>query len=385
MEDRTRYRALYFTYFAAFSGYGTFRNLYLEEIGLSGTQMGVIGFLVTGVAAAALPFWGFLTDWKGVQRELLVVIASVTGVAMLSYPLGQYVEPAFLVIAAGTMVYALFYAPITPITDSLVLSTGLDYGRVRAFGSVAFGFGSLAYGYVISELGTPVIFYAYSLGMIVIAGIAWGMPARESSPVEVVGRDAVRLARNRNYLLLFVAAFLVGVTLLPGNDFFSVYMREIGAADTAIGLGWAILTVAEAAVFVYAYQFVANYRYLLVLGAMLYSVKYAVYTFTMDPIVVLLSHAVTGASFGLFFLAAVNLAYSHAPDTMKSTSQTMLWIAVFGFGAGAGQLLAGWLVDLVGVQEMYLYLAVTAALAAGVGLFVSEEEGNNVNKEAVDT
>lgn len=384
MDEGTRYRLLYFTYFAAFSGFGTFRNVYLRELGFTGFQMGVIGFLITVVAAAALPFWGFLTDWKGVQREIIIVIAAVTGMAMLSYPFGMYVEHPFLVIVLGTLIYALFYAPITPITDSLVLSTGLDYGRVRAFGSVAFGLGSLAYGYIISFAGTPVIFYAYSVGMLVIILVAWGMPGRDSSPMEVIGRDALRLVRDKDYALLFLTAFLVGVTLLPGNDFFSVYMRSIDAADTMTGIGWAILTSIEAVTFLYAYRVLPKYKHLLVSGAILYSLKYFVYSVTTDPNIVLASHLVTGASFALFFLAGVNLANILAPDSLKSTSQTVLWIAVFGVGAGAGQLLAGKLTDVVGVQGMYAYLAGIALLAALVGLFVREsvDEGNNVNMEA---
>lgn len=373
MKAKTRFRLIYFSYFAALSGFGTFRNVFLEDIGMTGLQMGIIGAVITVAATAAQPFWGFVTDWKGAQREVLLVCAVVTGIAVLAYPAGSFFEATFLVVLAGTFVYSVFYAPISPITDSLALSTGVPYGRLRAFGSVAFGIGSLGYGFLIAELGSSMIFYVYSLGMVAVAAVAWGIPERESNPMGSVGRDALRLVTDRDFVLLFTSAFLVGATLLPGNDFFSVYVRAIGGTDATTGIGWFVLTAVEAFAFAYVFRLTTRYKYLLVLGAFLYSLKYAVYFFVSSPFVVVASHLVTGVSFAAFYLAGVNLADEVAPDTLSSTAQTLLWSATFGVGAGAGQLAAGSLVDSVGVQSMYGYLAVVAAVGGLVAVLVRSE------------
>lgn len=382
MEDQTRYRLIYFSYFAALSGFGTFRNVFLEDIGMTGFEMGVLGAVITVAATAAQPVWGFVTDWKGAQREVLLVCAAVTGVAVLAYPAGPLFDATFFVILVGTVVYAAFYAPISPITDSLVLSTGVAYGRVRAFGSAAFGLGSLGYGFLIAELGSATIFYVYSLGMVALILVASGMPSRGGSPMGVVGRDALRLVTDRDFVLLFSSAFLVGVTLLSGNDFFSVYVRQIGGTDSVTGIAWFVLTTVEAFAFVYLLRLTTRYKYLLVLGAFAYAAKYAVYYFVSSPPLVIASHLVTGVSFAAFYLAAVNLAHSIAPDSLSSTAQTFLWSATFGVGAGAGQLIAGSLTDAVGVQAMYGVLAAVAASGGVVALFVrSEARGDSGRTE----
>ena len=381
MEEATRYRLIYLAYFAALSGFGTFRNVFLEDIGMTGIQMGIIGATITVAATAAQPFWGFVTDWKGAQREVLIVAAAVTAVAVLTYPAAPLFDATFAVIFAGTVVYAVFYAPISPITDSLVLSTGVAYGRVRAFGSIAFGLGSLGYGLLIDELGSGVIFYVYSLGMAVLVVAAWGVSSREASSVGVVGRDAVRLVTDRDLLLLLASASLVGFTLLSGNDFFSVYVREIGGTDTTTGVAWFVLTVVEAGAFVYLFRLTSRYRYLLALGAFAYAAKYAVYYTVTSPAVVVVSHIVTGVSFAAFYLAAVSLADSIAPDSLSSTAQTLVWSATFGVGAGVGQLVAGSLVDSVGVASMYGFLAAVAAAGGVVALFISTDYGDSGEKE----
>jgi len=386
MEDRKRYSLIYLVYFAALSGFGTFRNVFLEDIGMTGVQMGVIGAVITVAATASQPFWGLVTDWMGAQREILVACAVVTGGAVLAYPLAPMTSAAFLVIFIGTSLYAVFHAPISPITDSLVLSTGLVYGKVRAFGSVAFGLGSLGYGFLIAELGSSLIFYVYSLGMVALVAVAWSIPEREENPIDAVGRDALALVTDRDFFLLILSAFLVGATLLPGNDFFSVYVRTIHetnanpvigflgvSADAVTGIGWFFLTLSEAAAFVYALRVTTRYKHLLVGGALAYAVKYVVYFLVSSPSLVVVSNLLTGVSFAAFYLSAVNLAHDIAPETLSSTSQTLLWTATFGVGASVGQLVAGSLVDTVGVGSMYGYLAVIATCGGVVALLIRSE------------
>lgn len=376
MKEATRFGLIYLSYFAALSGFGTFRNVYLEDVGMTGFEMGVLGAIVTVVAVVAQPIWGFITDRRGIQREVLLVCGSVTAFAVLVYPAAPYFDAVFAVLVLGTVVYAAFHAPIAPITDSLVLSTSVFYGRARAFGSLAFGGASLVYGYLITGYGTSLIFYAYSLGMIALVSVAWTLPSRDDGGFDVVGREAVDLVRDRDYVLLLLSGFLVGTTLLSGNDFFSVYVRAIGGTDFTTGVAWFLLTLVEAAAFVYLLRYVTgSYRLLLALGGYAYAVKYAVYYAVDDPLVVVASHLVTGVSFAAFHLSAVSLASAIAPDSLKSTAQTVLWSAVFGLGAGVGHLLAGALHDSVGVQSMYLYLAVIAALGGSVALFLDADAG----------
>ncbi|MDY7083017.1 MAG: MFS transporter, partial [Halobacteria archaeon] len=94
------------------------------------------------------------------------------------------------------------------------------------------GLGSLAYGLLIPVFGTSVLFYVYSVGMALFAVVSFGIPKRDGNPINVVGTDALRLVKKPDFVVLLVSAFLVGTVLISGNDFFSVYMREIGASDS---------------------------------------------------------------------------------------------------------------------------------------------------------
>lgn len=89
--------------------------------------MGLIGLLIPICGVIAQPIWGMVGDWGGLQKEILFAGVGVTGVAILVYPIGPIV--GVLTLAGATIVFAVFRAPIRPVANSLVLSTGIDYGR----------------------------------------------------------------------------------------------------------------------------------------------------------------------------------------------------------------------------------------------------------------
>lgn len=364
-----RFQALFFVQFAAFSGFAVFRNVYLEEIGLTGGQMGLIGAVMTMAGVLAQPVWGVVTDELNAAKPALVVGAAVSAVGILAYPASERLAEPFLFLLAGTAVYAAFRAPIVPVANAMVLGRGIDYGNVRAFGSVAFGIGSLLFGALVSSLGVPVIVYAYVAGMAVLVVVAWGLPA------ETEGRDGpsvppLTLLRSRGFLLLLAVSFVLGASLRGGSAFFSVYMRAVGSGDALTGAAWAVKTVFEAVAFVYALRVARSYTALLVFGAAGTALQFLVYWLTAAPVFVVAVQAAAGLGYAAFYLGAVNLAHEVAPDDLRATAQTVLAGAGLGAGGALGQVVAGSLTDMYGVQEMYVYLAAIGFAAAALATLV---------------
>ncbi|WP_458210406.1 MFS transporter [Haladaptatus sp. NG-SE-30] len=380
MQDRTSFRLFYFIYFAAGSGFTAFRNAYFEEIGLSGVEIGTIGFLIPIVAIAAQPIWGLMSDWRNLQKEVLYVGVVVTGATMLVYPIGA--TAGLIVLAGVSTVFSAFRAPIRPVANSLVLSTGLEYGKVRAFGSIAFGGSIIAVGFLVGQFGTEVVFYLYAGGMVVVALILAQVPITKAPPAKTIGLRATQLFHNRNFTALLVSAFLMGTLLSTAGGYFSIYMRVVGASDSLTGLALALKTVAEALVFFWPLGRKVSYKYLLVGGCLAHVGTFLVYASLPITTVILGVQLLLGLGYAAYYLAAVNLTHAIAPDALKSTAQTFLAAIGFGTGAGMGQLLAGRLMDLVGVQAMYGYMAILGLVAAVVSLTVTGSTTNGYQKAA---
>lgn len=397
--EKVRFQALFFANFAAFSGFAVFRNVYLEEMGMSGSSMGQIGFLMTATGVVAQPIWGVVSDYLRAEKSVIVVGAAVSAVALLAYPAADGLANPFLLVAVGTAIYSAFRAPIVPIANSLVLSRGYDYGNIRAFGSVAFGIGSLGFGFLVAALGTVSVVYFYVLGMAVLVAVVWTVSgSAEADATESAERDGVdgaqqdgvdvetavrALLTNVDFIVVLLLGFVLGASMRGGSAFFSVYMRAIEASlvvgpwslspDALTGVAWAVKTAFEALAFVYAFKISWSYRSFLVVGGVALTLPNLVYALTSQPLAILGIQVAGGLGYGLYYVAAVSVAHVVASDRVSSTAQTVLTAVGFGLGGAVGQVFAGELVDLVGVQEMYLYVAALGFVGAVVGLFVRQK------------
>ena len=372
LPEKRRYQTLYFVFFAAGSGITAFRNVYFEELGLSGFEMGVIGAVMVGAGMFAQPLWGIVADRFGQTKGSLLVGTAVSGLVGLAFPaIGQTVtDPPVLfglLLAAG-VVFASFRAPIMPIANSMVLDSGLDYGSVRAFGAIAFGLGLVGIGSLVEWFGTTVVFYIYVVGMGGFFLALWGLPKPDTTVAPDYRSEAVRLLTNRRFLLLLVVGIVMGGVVSAGASFFAVFMRDIQAGDDITGVAWFIRTVGEAIIFLAMARIGLDYRWQLSLGVGAYVLGYAVYGFTGAVPAIVSVQLILGVGYAMFNLSTVNLAHRFAPEALSSTAQAVMTGVGIGAGRAVGQLIGGQLVDMVGTQELYLWLAGATVAALLVSL-----------------
>jgi MFS family permease len=77
-----------------------------------------------------------------------------------------------------------------------------------------------------------------------------------------------------------------------------------------------------------------------------------------------------GAGVAFLYFSLVNLAHESATAGMDSTAQTLMRSLGVGAGGAIGQTVAGYLMDLFGVQRMYGALAVGAVLIVVFGVVI---------------
>ncbi|WP_129115472.1 MFS transporter [Halegenticoccus tardaugens] len=401
---KVRFQLLFFIYFIASSGFVVFRNVYLEEMGLSGSQMGQIGFLLMATGVVAQPAWGLLTDYFRAERTVLIFVGIASAVAILSYPVGDGLTEPFLLIAVGSAAYSAFQTPVGPIATGMVLSRGFDYGSVRAFGSLAFAIGSLGFGFVVGTLSIVSIVYFYVAGTALMIGIAWSLPGGRSADEgdDVAGDDenetneprlleATRmLVTSPTFLVIVGASFLLRLSAMGGEAFFSVYMRNVDASiaagpwtlrpDGMTGVAWVINSGVEAVAFLYALKANVSHRWLLVGGGVALVIPNLAYGVTTRPWVLLAVQSLGGIGFAMVTVATVDLAYDIAADRVTSTAQTLLTGFGFGLGGAVGQIVAGTLYDAVGIMDMYVGIAVLGFAGAALGLVVSSDGRSGKNQ-----
>ncbi|CCQ34531.1 Major facilitator superfamily MFS 1 protein [Halorhabdus tiamatea SARL4B] len=369
ISDERRYQFIYLVLYAAANGISGYRNVFFEDIGLSESQMGMIGAVLIGAGIVAQPLWGVLADAYGRTKLVMAVGAIVSIVGGLLFPIGTILESPYLLMLIAAAIYSAFRAPIIPLANAMVLSAGIDFGNVRAFGSIAFGIGILAMGPLVGTFGTVSIFVVYALGMTVFVLSIRGVPQPSSADLSPdLREDSLRLLTDPRFVLLLIVGVFFGAATTTGGAFFSVYIRAIEAGDAMTGAAWFVRTLAEAAIFVWAVHLGLEHRTQLVVGAVLSAVSFLLYVIPGTLPVTFLAQLPRGAGFALFTLASVSLAHEYAPDTLSGSAQALLAALGLGTGRVFGQVAGGWLADVIGVQGMYLYLAAAAGIGAVLSL-----------------
>ena len=140
-----------------------FWPIWLTERGLSATDIGTV--LALGIASKLIanPLVAHFSDQLG-QRKLLIVF--LTSLSFLAFLLFSFTD-SFATILALHLLFIALWSPTMPLMESLtmhgVAHLGLDYGRIRLWGSVTFMIAAMGVGYLMKEGSTHVVYWAIVL------------------------------------------------------------------------------------------------------------------------------------------------------------------------------------------------------------------------------
>lgn len=244
----------YFTYFFSFGIFLPFWSLWLQGEGISPESIGLL--LGAGMIAR---FLGSLFIAPAVKKTsqlitALRLIALLALICSIAFSFGT-AWAWLLVVMAG---FSLFYGPLIPLTDALAATwqrqVGLDYGKVRLWGSMAFVIGSAVTGEVVNAFGHKAIMYCLWAGL---AAMLVGMLLRPRHMPQDAPKDSAVQDTTPWKILLKEAPvwrFLLCAALLQGAHagyygFSTIYWQEAGYSASVVGYLWSLGVVAEVIVF----------------------------------------------------------------------------------------------------------------------------------------
>lgn len=346
--------------------------VWLNWRGLTPAEIGIVSAAPLFVRVLVGPAAAFIADRSGDHRRA-VVIAS--GCALAAVVALSQVHGLTLVLLCTTVFLAGAQTG-GPIGDAIALAgvreRGVDYGRMRLWGSLTFIGATFAGGAVVGRFGAPSVMWmlAASSGALLLA--AWLLPAPSAAAGEggragrgVTASQVMAVASSGSFLLFLLAAGVVQASHAVFYIFGVLHWQSQGISTTAIGVLWAISVAAEVALFATATRHLQSVG---PLGLILAGAAAAVLRWgcmALDPPLALLLpiqllHALT---FGATHLGAMHYIASTVPREQAGTAQAILAAASGGVGMGAATLLAG---ALYGPYAGLSYLSMAAIAALGL-------------------
>ena len=273
------YKMLYTFTYMAIGSMTPLIGYYLNGLGFSGSQIGVVTATGTAVAVFAVIFWGRVYSHRR-NKALVVELLCGCAMVMAALILGTKAFAVVLVIY-GAMYF--FQAPIMSLVDAFtVLGTSKgSFGSKRAWGAVGFAAGVVLSGQLVAVLDNRVIFLLYilfyglaALSMMLIArkGNREGsmpLPAERTDTAEKANtaeridtaerKDTTEktdasepnrfgyrdLLKSKTVVKLLICMFFFGGTNVANNTFFSFLYIEGGGTVAGVGVVMLLMVGSE--------------------------------------------------------------------------------------------------------------------------------------------
>ncbi|NNF79204.1 MAG: MFS transporter [Rhizobiales bacterium] len=373
---RARVSGLYGALFFTIGIYMPFFPVWLQARGLATGEIALVLALQIAVRAVSGPLFSFVADKTGARRRVLIWLAVLPFAGTLAL---AFVHSVWL-IGLVAVSSAFFWAPIVPMTEVIAVRSasdhGLDYGRMRLWGSLAFMAASLGGGLALDVIDPGEIIWVLvaSHGLILVSLLCLPKSSDPAKPTsgavkQVRMSDAARLLLSPMFLVFLMAAGLTQASHAVYYSFGTLHWQAVGVPGGAIGVLWSLGVVAEVVLFFTSGRAVKLFTPtgLLLLGAGAAVVRWS--GTALDPglaglVVLQLLH---GLTFGATHLGVIHHIASTVPDHLHNTAQAL-------YSAVAGSLI----ISLATASAGPLYLAyganaflaasLTAAAAGGFAL-----------------
>lgn len=319
-------------------------QVFLEGRGFTAPEIGWLMAVRFWVGVFSGPLVGRFADRWGERRRIMLGLA--VGL-FFSYWLYLLVESFWAFAAIGILV-ALFQAPIGPLGDSLTLMNarrvGVDYGRVRLWGSASFIVTVFLAGWMLETAPTDAILWAIiALSIFVILG-CWMLPDTRVEPKVLHWSATFRLLAQPTFALFILTAALLQTSHAILYGFGNIYWIENGISKTMTGFFWVEGVVAEIVLFWFGTRLSTRYGPvgLMVMAGVAGMLRWAVTALTVDVwalAVVQLLHAFT---FGAAYLGAMEFLKQAAPEELAASAQALFNALAMGLALAIALPLSGY-------------------------------------------
>ncbi len=369
-----RLAGFYAAYFLAVGVYMPYWPLWLDSRGLSPEEIGWVLAGAFWIKVAAQPAVARIADRGGRTRRLTAALAaaSACAFAVLSGAEG------FWAVAVLAAVAAACHQPVLPVMESVALrraaADGLDYGRVRLWGSVAFIAATAGAGRWLDgrDAGGLVWIVAGAMALVALScALAPERPRGAEPPGArrgagaatggARGRPAIARVFTPAFVALLAAAGAIHASHSVLYGFGSLHWRAIGIGETAIGAFWAVGVAAEIALFAVAGRARLGAGRLLALAAVAATIRWPLLAVAESVPLVLAAQLLHGLSFGAAHLGAMAVLSRAVPPELSATGQGVFYALVGGVLSGCAMPLAGRLFGALGADAFWVMAAIAAA------------------------
>jgi len=334
----------------------------------SGTDFGAI-FLTLGLSSLFMPALSGIIADRWINAEKLLGIFHLLGaLALFALPMVDSPTLFFWVM----FVNMIFYMPTISLSITVAyaalkksnMDVVKEYPPIRVFGTIGF----IVAMWTISLLRietSAMQFYVASLASLILGIYAFTLPKcdiakdiKSSSLFEKLGLNAFSLFKNKKMALFFVFSMLLGASLQLTNMYGDAFIHDfvnIPAFKDLLAVKYPaiIMSISQMSetLFILAIPFFLKrfgIKKVMLMSMFAWVLRFALLGFG-NPAeglwMIILSGIIYGMAFDFFNISGSLYVETQVKEGMRASAQGLFMMMTNGFGAIAGSLISGIIID----------------------------------------
>lgn len=345
----------FFIWGAWFVTLGTFVLKSLQHT--NDTQVGM-AFLTQSIGAIIAPFIVGLIADRFFAAQFILGVIHIAG-AILLWVASSTVD--FSTFYPILLVYMILFMPTLALVNSVsfrqMKDPSKEFPTIRVFGTAGWIIAGLTIGWLGWEKsGSLELTFKMAAGASALLGLfSFTLPSTppvkrdtKVSVSEILGLDAIRLLKNRSYLLFFLSSIAICIPLAFYYNFTNPYLNEIGMTAAAGKQSMGQMSELLFMLLMPLFFVRLGVKKMLGLGMLAWVIRYALFAYgNVDANYWMLIGGIVlhGICYDFFFVTGQIYTDNLAGEKFKSAAQGMVTLATYGVGMLIGSIISGPIVE----------------------------------------
>ena len=335
------------------------------SIAASGAQTG-LAYGTQCLGAIIAPFIvGMIADRFFAAQKILGIL-HLAGAGLLYYISSQSNFGSFYTLL---LIYMIIYMPTLALVNSIALKQTTDaekqFAGLRVWGTIGWIVAGLIIGWMAWEENPGSLGITYKVAAVISA--AFGLfsfflpntpPPKAGQNVsvsEVLGLDALKILKDKNYLIFFIASILICIPLAFYYGSANQFLNESGMQGAAAKMTFGQMSE-TLFMFLMPLFFVRfGVKQMLLIGMIAWVLRYFLFAYgdTGSGIWMLYTGIILhGVCYDFFFVTGQIYTDKKAGERVRSSAQGLITLATYGVGMYIGFYLAGVYVDKYKISDV---------------------------------
>ncbi|MEP2117763.1 MAG: MFS transporter [Bauldia litoralis] len=306
--------------------------VWLQGRGLTDVEIASVLAIPMAFRVLMAPVGGFIADRTPSRRFAIRLFLVPAGLVFLTaWTASTYLPLLLLTGAAFTLMQMAM-----PAGEALALTGarrfGVDYGRMRLWGSVAFAAANVGSGAMLGLLPIEAIFW-FIFAAFVIAAMAGFVLPRTPKAVRAIDdasrpeeRPAWKVLGHPNVMAVVLASGLVLGSHAAFYSFGSIYWQSLGFSPVEIGGFWAVSIACEVLLFAWSGALIRRIGpyAMITIGAVAAILRWTLLPWDLGGAGFLALQSLHALSFAAVFVGTQFIIVRAVPEEMAGSAQSII-------------------------------------------------------------